>query len=55
MTEKLLKSYCVYSGPVDCNLTNHDTMTVQMILKSEKIKQTNQNKTKQNKTKNNIK
>jgi len=23
MMEKLLKSYCVYSGPIDCNLNNH--------------------------------
>jgi hypothetical protein len=23
MMEKLLKSSCVYSGPIDCNLKNH--------------------------------
>jgi hypothetical protein len=48
--EKFLKSYCVYSGPIDCNVKNHDTMhmTVLMISKSENILKT---KTKTNKTK----
>ena len=53
--EKFLKSYCVYSGPIDCNVKNHDTMhmTVLMISKSEKMLKKNKkqtNKTKQDKT-----
>jgi hypothetical protein len=56
LMKKFLKSYCVYSGPINCNVKNHDTMhmTVLMISKSEKMlkkqKQTNkQNKTRQDK------
>ena len=58
LMKKFLKSYCVYSGPIDCNVKNHDTMqmTVLMISKSENILKTKtktnkQNKTKQDKTK----
>ena len=58
LMKKFLKSYCVYSGPINCNVKNHDTMhmTVLMISKSEKMlkktktnKQTKQNKTRQEK------
>ena len=49
--EKFLKSYCVYSGPIDCNVKNNDTMhmTVLMISKSEKMLKKNNKK--QDKTK----
>ena len=48
--EKFLKSCCVYSGPIDCNVKNHDTMhmTVLMISKSEKMLKKEQ-KTRQDK------
>ena len=51
--KKFLKSYCVYSGPIDCNVKNNDTMhmTVLMISKSEKMlkKTKNTKKTRQDK------
>ena len=49
--KKFLKSYCVYSGPIDCNVKNHDTlhMTVLMISKSEKMLKKKQQKTRQDK------
>ena len=55
LMKKFLKSYCVYSGPINCNVKNHDTMhmTVLMISKSENILKTKNkqtNKTRQNKT-----
>jgi len=51
--KKFLKSYCVYSDPIDCNVKNYDTMhmTVLMISKSEKMLKKQTNKTKQDKTK----
>ena len=51
--KKFLKSYCVYSGPIDCNVKNHDTMhmTVLMISKSENILKKKQQKTRQDKEK----
>ena len=52
LMKKFLKSYCVYSGPIDCNVKNNDTMhmTVLMISKSENILKTKTKTNKQNKT-----
>ena len=49
--KKFLKSYCVYSGPIDCNVKNNDAMhmTVFIISKSEKMLKKNKKKQK-NKT-----